>query len=161
MITDQRTTLELNTAVSDHDLLSEYQRLGTEEAFHHIVERYSKLVFSACTRVINDAQAAEDASQAVFLIFAQRARTLKPDTVLAAWFHATARNCARHVQRGMARRETHERMAPSMNNPKTDQDIWTEIRPEVDAALDELPAAQREAILLQFFSGLSVADAAR
>jgi len=86
MTFDIQTATPVDPAILDRDLLAEYQHSGAETVFLSIVERYSRLVFSVCLRNVNDVQAAEDASQAVFLIFAQRARTLKPDIVLAAWF---------------------------------------------------------------------------
>jgi len=66
----------------DRELLAGCRHERNEGAFSQLVERYSRLVYSVCVRTLNDRQAAEDASQAVFLVFAQRFAELPPDTVL-------------------------------------------------------------------------------
>ena len=91
----------------------------------------------------------------------KKASSLKPDTQLSGWLYLTARNCALHMKRGASRRERYEREMIQMNPKSSDSAAWNEIRSELDSAMERLPAAQREAIVLRFFSGLSEADAAQ
>ena len=149
-------------AMQDRELLAECRRGRNDDAFARLVERYSRLVYSVCLRTLNDRQAAEDASQAVFLVFARRLAELPDDTVLATWFFVSSRNCAREIKRTLSRRSKHEHAAATtMTTSANDSDLWEEVRPNLDAALEELPGPQREAIVLRFLSGLSEPDAAR
>jgi RNA polymerase sigma factor (sigma-70 family) len=164
-ITLYSTELVRDQAMDDRELLAECRRGRDEDAFAQLVERYSRLVYSICLRTLNDREAAEDASQAVFLVFSKRSAELKPDTVLATWFFVTARNCARELRRTAFRRSKHEQAAAAATMTTTkhagDSELWAQVRPNLDAALESLPAPQREAIVLRYLSGLSESDAAR
>ena len=153
----------LDSIMEDCELLAKCRQGRNEDAFAQLVDRYSRLVYSVCMRTLNDQQSAEDASQAVFLVFAKRLAELKPDTVLPTWFYATARNCARDLKRSALRRSAHERMAKQMSAKatETESELWPHVRENLDAELDALPAPQREAIVLRFLSGMSESDAAR
>jgi DNA-directed RNA polymerase specialized sigma24 family protein len=65
--------------VSDMDLLRDYQRQGSEEAFAELVRRHVNLVYSAALRHAGMAAHAEEITQAVFVILARKAAGLRPD----------------------------------------------------------------------------------
>ena len=75
----------------DWDDLQEYVRAGSDQAFTRLVGRHSGAVFAMCQRQLGDRHLSEDATQAVFLILAQRARKLGPRVVLSGWLFQTAR----------------------------------------------------------------------
>jgi tetratricopeptide (TPR) repeat protein len=77
--------------VSDMDLLRDYQRQGSEEAFAELVRRHVNLVYSAALRHAGIAAHAEEITQAVFVILARKAAGLRPDTILDAWLYETTR----------------------------------------------------------------------
>jgi hypothetical protein len=56
----------------------------------------------------------------------------------------------------------HEREAVSTMRDETDVNnpLWEAVRPQVDAALSRLPAAQRDAVVARYLCGLSEAEAA-
>ena len=60
-------------ALSDTELLAQYTEGGSQEALAEIVDRYTDLVYAVCQRTLGDAQAAEDAAQAAFLVLAREA----------------------------------------------------------------------------------------
>ena len=55
----------MNTMASDLQLLEEYTRLNSEEAFAALVRRYVDLVYSAALRQARSPQLAEEVAQSV------------------------------------------------------------------------------------------------
>ena len=150
--------------MTDRQLLAGFARGASEEAFAEIVRRHSAGVFSVCLRVLGNAHAAEDATQAVFIVLAGKAGSLPGDTVLAGWLHGVARTTALELARKEARRRGHEREAAEMRErtgeTETGRGEWREIRPRLDAALAGLKPAQRDVLLLRCVHGRSEAEAA-
>jgi DNA-directed RNA polymerase specialized sigma24 family protein len=58
----------------DGALLGAFAREGSEAAFRALVERHSGWVYAAAFRQLRDANLAEDATQAVFVLLCQRAK---------------------------------------------------------------------------------------
>jgi DNA-directed RNA polymerase specialized sigma24 family protein len=67
--------------VSDMELLRDYDRQGSEEAFAALVHRNVNLVYSAALRHAEIAAHAEEITQAVFIILARKAASLRVDIV--------------------------------------------------------------------------------
>ena len=155
--------------MTDPELLSDYTRSGSAESLSATIERHSGMVYATCLRLLNDPHGAEDATQATFLIFIRRAKTLPPGTILAGWLYATAQTSARNLLRSAARRNRHERIARTMTQPATtaaaptplDRADAEELKSQLDAALQTLPPAQRNAVILRYFYGCETSDAAR
>jgi DNA-directed RNA polymerase specialized sigma24 family protein len=66
-------------------IFREYLRTRGEAAFRALVERYIPIVYAAAKRQTGDVHLAEDVTQAVFVILAQKARTVPTDRPLSAW----------------------------------------------------------------------------
>src|SRR5215203_3455620 len=75
---------------TDRAMLNAYVNGGEESSFARLVELHLGMVYSACRRMLGDGHAAEDAAQAVFILLAQKASSLKSTVVLAGWLHTTA-----------------------------------------------------------------------
>ena len=56
--------------------------------------RYVDMVYSVALREVRDSHLAEDVSQAVFLILAQKGELLKADVILSGWLCRMARFAA-------------------------------------------------------------------
>jgi len=128
---------------SDQDLLQEYARTRSPEAFAEIVSRHGAAVYRACLRVLRQPQDAEDATQAVFAVLAERPGVVR--VPLAAWLHGAARRTAGNLIRGRVRRRERERLA--VNDPSPDPEA---LRAQLDEALGKIPERFREAVVLRF-----------
>ena len=76
---------------SDIELLRQYAESNSETAFAALVDRHIGLVYSTALRKTGNLEAAQDITQAVFVILAQKAATLKKETILPGWLYQTAR----------------------------------------------------------------------
>ena len=74
----------------DEDLLLEYTRKGTREAFEEIVGRYERPLYTYLHRCLGDAGLAEDALQAVFLTVHLRRHEFDPRRRFRPWVYCIA-----------------------------------------------------------------------
>src|SRR5205809_5620981 len=100
--------------MDDWQCLRQYVKDESHAAFEEIVSRHVDLVYSICRRQVRDAHLAEDAAQAVFVILAKKARTLRSNTSLVGWLHHTARYVSANAMRVAANRRKHEMEAAQM-----------------------------------------------
>jgi len=136
-----------------HELLQAYAQDHSESAFQELVQRYLDLVYSAAIRrVSGDRQLAEDVTQEVFTDLARKAAALPPTVMLGGWLHRHTGYVASTAMRGEQRRRDHERQAVEMNalNEPSDAD-WSQFAPVLDEAMDEMDAADRDALVLRYF----------
>src|SRR3954470_9847235 len=143
--------------MDDWQCLSQFVHEGSESAFREVVCRHVDLVYATCRRVLSarDAHLADDATQAVFVILAKKARTIRRNTSLVGWLHNTARYVACNAMRVAANRRRHELEAAQMPRYKRSAGEAANHVAEdvVDRALNRLEAQERDAILLRFFEG--------
>lgn len=146
----------------DAVLLRRYAEEKSETAFTELVRRHVDLVYSAALRRTGgDAHAAADVAQHVFTRLARDARKLAGHAVLTAWLYAATRNAAVDLQRATRRREIREQEAQRMQELQAGPGMdhhWAQLRPVLDAAMDELPEADRAAVLLRFFERRGFAE---
>ena len=136
----------------DIALLRQYAENGSETAFATLVERHVNLVYSVALRRVGHPQAAEEIVQAVFVILARKAKSLRTGTVLAGWLHQTARLTAANFLRGEIRRQKREQEAFVQSNlNESEADVWSQLAPLLDDAIARLGERDRDAILLRYF----------
>src|SRR3954470_97707 len=131
-------------------LLRRYTEEGSQVAFAELVRRHVDLVYGAALRRTGgNAHQAADISQQVFTTLARNARKLPRHTVLSAWLHTATRNAALNLVISEQRRRAREQAALALQaNATVDEPNWDEVRPALDAAIDELPATDRAAVVL-------------
>jgi len=148
--------------LTDQQLLRDYVERRSDTAFGELVRRHIDPVYSATLRLTGEEQSARDATQAVFIVLAQKAASLTGHPVLSGWLHTTARNLACKSIRSEARRRIREQEAATMNeilsaNPDS---TWEHISPHLDDALGELTEADRDALTLRYFEKKSAPEMA-
>jgi RNA polymerase sigma factor (sigma-70 family) len=146
--------------LDDMALVREFATRNSEAAFETLVARHLNLVYSAAVRQVGDAHLAEEITQAVFIILARKAGSLREGTFLIGWLFKTTRYAASAELRAAARRqrrETEAYMETSISdNP--DEAAWQHIAPLLDEALAKLNETDRRAVLLRYFEGQTLAE---
>lgn len=153
-------------AVSDGALLARFVAERSQTAFQAVVERHAGLVLAACRRRLGpDAALAEDATQAVFLVLAAKAKGLTGSASVAGFLVRTAGYASANLQRQERRRRRREQevqMDATCRDDDPDQgDDRAHLRRRLDAALDRLPEKAREAVILHHLEGRPQAEVAR
>jgi uncharacterized protein (TIGR03435 family) len=148
--------------VTDMELVREYCARQSEPAFETLVHRHVNLVYSAALRQVGNPAQAEEITQAVFVILARKAARLRPDAVLAAWLHETARHLAASFLRGEIRRRRREQEAymQSTLQPSSDESVWEQLAPLLDEAIGRLRTADRNVVALRYFQNKSAHEIA-
>jgi len=147
------------TESEDFDLLREYVANQSETAFRALVERHVDMVYATALRQIGDAHLAEEATQAVFITLAKKARGISSSTILAGWLFRAAQFAAAKTQRSEVRRKHWEQQAAQMEpNPSDCDAAWEQMAPQLNEALNELKEPDRDALILRFFESKSMAQ---
>jgi RNA polymerase sigma factor (sigma-70 family) len=148
--------------VSDMELLRDYERQGSEEAFAALVRRHINLVYSAAFRHVGIVAHAEEITQAVFVILARKAAGLRPDTILEGWLYETTRLISLSFVRGERRRQLREQQAYMQSTLQESADVsaWNQLAPLLDEAMARLGKKDREAVVLRFFKEKSLGEVA-
>ena len=136
---------------TDLDLLSRYARLRDAGAFAELAARHRDLVYGTCYRVLRNRADAEDVTQDCFLGLARKAATVRAS--VPGWLHRVAVNASLAARGKDRARERAEREAGSMSPDRVAEPTWEEITGDVDWAIDQLPKALREPVVLHFLQG--------
>ena len=147
---------------NDMDLVREYARDHSEPAFAGLVQRHINLVYSVALRCTGNSEDAQDVTQAVFIILARKAASLRDRTVLTGWLYETTRFTAARFIRTRVRRQIREQeafMQSSLNEPDTDG-VWRQLSPLLEEAMTQLGEKDRALLALRFFENKSGAETA-
>src|SRR3984957_18666397 len=93
----------VNMAANDLELLGQFAREQSQDAFTELVNRHLSLVYSAALRQVRSPHLAEEVAQAVFTNLARNAAKLSSGTNLSAWLYHVTRHAAIDVVRTEAR----------------------------------------------------------
>ena len=142
-------------------------RDGDASAFAVLYERHGSAVYRFCFWRTAETALAEDLSAAVFLeAWAQRCRVDLAAGSLLPWLLGVAHNLVRNHWRSARRRSAAlSRLPPLRDAADLADDVAAKVDAErrmraVRAALDRLPAREREVVEMCAWAGLSSAEAA-
>jgi RNA polymerase sigma factor (sigma-70 family) len=138
-----------------------------EDAFAALVARHGPMVLGICRQLLVDRQHAEDAFQAVFLVLARRAHSVRDPDLLCNWLYGIALRTARKSRARLAqdrRREEDRAVTRSQSSTAVAADqiaITREQAETLHEEIDRLPGSFRLPIVLCYFEGLTLDQAAR
>src|ERR1017187_6883066 len=144
------------------ELMRDFDRQGSEAAFAVLVQRHINLVYSVALRHVGIAAHAEEITQAVFIILARKAASLRADTILEGWLHETTQLTALSFLRGERRRQFREQEAymQSTLQESADASTWNQLAPLLDEAMSRLGKKDRDAVMLRFFKEKNLREVA-
>ena len=134
---------------------------SAEAAFEELMNRHGPMVFGVCRKVLQDRHDAEDAYQAVFLVLAKRAGSIRRQESVASWLFGVAHRVAMKARNRAARRravdlKAAERTSDEYLPPESATD-WAVLHSEVE----RLPDRLRAPLVLCYLEGLTYGAAAQ
>jgi RNA polymerase sigma-70 factor, ECF subfamily len=148
---------------SDESLVGRLQR-GEEAALGALYDRYGGRVYSVAKHILQDAGAADQVLQDIFhQLCSDAGRFHSAHGSLVGWLLMTARNRSIERRRGRAPAAAPEGAAilRSSGLDVESAAALNQIAERVRAALEALPEAQREAMELAYFQGLTQSEIAQ
>jgi len=165
------------TGLTDRQLLERFtarRDAAGEAAFAALVARHGPMVLGVCHRFLGDRHHAEDAFQAVFLVLARKALSIRDPNLVGTWLYGVAIRTARKAKVRLARQRRNDEgdkmrrsgLGSSVPGepmaPPADEAVLA--REEAEALhheIDRLPRSFRLPVVLFYFEGLTLDEAAR
>lgn len=152
------------SALSDVDLIGRVAD-GDAQALEVLYDRYNRVVYSFALRIVGDPQLAEELLQEVFFRAWQQGKAFRENRgAFVTWLLSITHNMAIDEVRKRRRRpqkadsEEPEQVLAAVQDTTQDVEgeVWlTSLRETIEGAMALLPSAQREAIELAYFQGLT------
>ena len=136
----------------DAQLLEAYLRDRSEAAFGDLVRRHLNLVYATALRRCEGREdLAGDIAQTVFIDLARKAPGLSKSVVLSGWLHRHTCFTASKTMRAERRRLLRDHAAWEQSQTEAPAPPpWEQLAPCLDVFLDQLPSADRDALVLRF-----------
>jgi RNA polymerase sigma-70 factor (ECF subfamily) len=146
------------------------------DAFRLLIGRYQDRVMNLVFRYLGDRDEAEDVAQDVFLNVYRARKSYRPEAKLGTWIYRIATNLslntlrARKVRRRVRVIQGGDSSEPGFrldqvagSNPGSGPEtlVREELAARVREAVDDLPASQKTAVLLNKFEGCSYQEIAQ
>jgi RNA polymerase sigma factor (sigma-70 family) len=127
---------------------------AAEAAFEALVARHGPMVLGVCRRMLRDDHAAEDAFQAVFLVLARRAGSVRVDDSLGRWLHGVTRRVAARARNWHAREVVPSSARREGGGDPASEVARDEVRRLIALEVASLPRKYREVVALCHIDGL-------
>lgn len=141
--------------LEDKLLMWRFKR-GSREALRRIYDKYLDYLLTLAMALLNDINSAEDVVHDVFVSFAGSAENIKIDGSLKGYLGASVLNRVRDRYRRHSKEQLgfDETVQYSPSQEPSEQIICSEESLQISAALESLPAEQRETVVLHIKGGL-------
>ncbi len=156
-----RRTAGPGDGLSDGQLLARFTREHDGDAFAALVRRHGPMVLGICRRVLGNPHDADDAFQAVFLVLARKARSVRSLASLGGWLARVSYRAANRARSGLARLREREQTMSDLPHPTTDPAVPDDLLALLDQEIDRLPEKYRVPVVLCELGGKSRKQAAR
>jgi RNA polymerase sigma-70 factor (ECF subfamily) len=141
---------------SDADVIARVLA-GDTQAFSRLVARYQRALYRHAITIVLDHDTAGDMVQDAFVRAYSSLRDCRDHTRFRAWLFQTLRNrCLDHLKEAR-RRSVPLEAAGAVEDPADGPAALAErreLRTEIERALAQLPAAQREAFVMHYVDGM-------
>jgi RNA polymerase sigma-70 factor, ECF subfamily len=149
-------------ADADEELVLQCQN-GSLEAFETLVRNHQQMIHALTFRMTGSVADAEDLAQEAFIRAYDQISSFNRKAKFATWLYSIAVHACLNWRRDEARR--HRAQADCAEETLADQkenaSVENIMAQQAQAALMNLPAKQRAAIVLTIYDGLSHAEAAK
>lgn len=144
-------------------------REGDRSAFAVVVERHYPMLLSSCRRALRDHELARDAAQHAVLTAMLGLGRLRDDDRFGAWLIGIGLNVCRSLMAPGRRSDASfdalvdrsDGVEPVDSEPDVQRRLESaEVASRVRAAIDQLPAGQRQAVRLFYLAGLTHSEIA-
>jgi RNA polymerase sigma-70 factor (ECF subfamily) len=154
-------------AAADRELVARASE-GDVKALTKLVRAHSSLVYRVSLRMLGS-DAAEDASQEVWVRVWRNIRTFRGESAFSTWLYRITMNTCLSMRQSESRRENQEYSdempyLPELPGGDADPDaeaLSAERREEIEAALAHVRAEHRAALVMRHMEGLSYAEIAQ
>jgi RNA polymerase sigma factor (sigma-70 family) len=150
--------------LSDAQLLARFAS-GSDDlaelAFAALVARYGPMVLRVCRAVLGNADDAEDAFQATFLVLVKKVRRLWVRDSLGPWLHQVAYRTSCRARSATARRRRSEKLAARAPADRDLQDPEHDLGAILHGEVNRLPETYRAAVVLCLVEGMTPEKAAQ
>ena len=146
---------------SDGQLLEAFVARRDGPSFEALVRRHAAMVLGVCRRVVDNADDADDAFQATFLVLVRKAGSIVPRELVGNWLYGVAYRTALKARALAGRRRLLERPMTDLPQSQTTPDDRAELLHWLDRELERLPAKYRLPIILCDLECRTRRDAAR
>ena len=166
----------MSTRVDPDAALVESLRHNDGSAMETLVDRYADRVYRLALRITGSNEDAEEAAQDALWTAARKIGTFKGESAFGSWLYRITANAAYmklRTRRAKAREIGLDDVLPALDeggvhfepmddwSPRVDdQALNAELRRALEAAIDELPADYRTALVMHDIEGLSNPDIA-
>ena len=150
--------------IPDHNLIQEAQA-GDKRALNKLFGQWYPRVYSLAYRYFSDEDEAADVSQQTFVTIQRSLGQLRDPQAFKSWLFRTAINCCHTQARKQHRRKQSMESYPAADYVKHPRTPYQELNRQekskiVLAALQKIPAEQREVILMKEYEGLKFREIA-
>jgi RNA polymerase sigma factor (sigma-70 family) len=148
--------------IGDQVLLERFVVAGDQSAFARLVQRHGGLVWSVCRRVLQGEHDAEDAFQAVFIVLARKAASIRKREAVGSWLYGAAYRIAMSQRKRAARHHEVLQHAAAAAPPALppSEAVFRELQRLLDEQVQGLPEKYRAPFVLCCLEGLSKGEAA-